>query len=447
MEDIDYGVIEELIRSGKRDDLKKVVTNSEVGTLARIIDQLVERDKIKFYLYIPTKKSSDVLLEVGQYSRKYILKSLKDKYIVGMIKDIESDDSADILGEVPPHKAKRIIANLPEDKQDAIAPLIKYEEDTAGGLMQSELISLQSPMNVKDALLNVRNKFKGVEGVNYIYVVDKKNKLKGVVTIQELLSAKRTARLSQIMKKDLVKLTPDLDTERVAEIFRKHDIYTLPVVDFDERLLGRVTVDDVLDVMEDEATEDMYKIAGVHPDEHLFDPVKNSIKRRLPWLTLNLGTAFVGALIVSFFSSTLEAVIILAAFMPMIAGLGGNSGTQTLTVIIRGLALNQIDSSNARKLIFRESFIGMVNGMFLGSIMGVVASIWQSNYTLGFVIFAAMTISLSLAGFIAASVPLMLKSFKIDPAIASSVFITASIDIIGFFSFLGIASLLVGWLV
>ncbi|MBD3164289.1 magnesium transporter [Candidatus Woesearchaeota archaeon] len=431
----------------ERNKLRKHISKYDIPMLAIIIDQLDEAQKLKFYLLLPTKISSDVLLEVSQHSRKYILKSLKDKYIVSLIEKAESDDSADILGEVPEQKAKRIMEHLPRKKKDALEPLIRYGEDTAGGLMQSELIALKSGITVKEALDTAKKKVKYIEAANYIYVVDSQDRLKGVVTIRDLISFNQRKKLSQIMNRDLVKLRPQMDKEKVAEIFKNEDILALPVVDSRNKLLGRVTIDDVLDVMEEEATEDMYKIAGVHPDENIFDPFTKSVKRRLPWLMLNLGTAFLAALVVSSFTDTLQAVVILAAFMPIIAGLGGNSGTQTLTLIVRGFALNQLSTDNYRKILFKEISIGIVNGMILGAIMGIVAYLWQGNAVLGFVIFTAMTISLTLAGFIATSVPVLLKVLKIDPAVASSVFITASIDIVGFFSFLGIASLLISWLV
>ncbi len=444
---LDVNLIMNLLGKEKIDVLRKIIREAETPDLALLIDQIKDKDKIKVYLLIPTKASSEVLLEVSQHSRKFILKSLKDKYIISMIEEADSDDSADILGEVPEHKAKRIMANLPDEKKEAVAPLIEHEEDTAGGIMQSELIALQSNIRVKDAIDMAKKKMERVEGTNYIYIIDNKERLKGVVTIQDLITANSTKKLHQIMKKDVVKLKPDLDKEEVAEIFMNEDILALPVVGKDGKLLGRVTIDDVLDVIEDEATEDMFKIAGVHPDENVFDPLGKSIKRRLPWLIVNLGTAFLAALTVSLFTDTLQAVVILAAFMPIIAGLGGNSGTQVLTLIVRGIALNQLSPSNYRKIVLKEFAIGMINGMFLGLVMGIVAAIWQANIMMGVVIFLAMTISITMAGFIATSVPLLLEKLKIDPAVASSVFITASVDIIGFFSFLGIATLMLNWLV
>lgn len=444
---LDINLIRRLLTEENADKLRKIISEAYIPDLAVVIDQLKDKDKIKFYLLIPTKMSSEVLLEVSQHSRKFILKSLKDKYIVSMIEAAKSDDSADILGGVPEHKVRRIFEFLPKKKKEAIAPLIKHEEDTAGHLMQPELIALQSNIKVQDAVDIAKDELKEIEGVNYIYIVNSKERLKGVVSIQMLISADPKKKLNQIMNKDVVKLKPELDKEKVAEIFMNEDILALPVVDNKGKLLGRVTVDDVLDVMEEEATEDMFKIAGVHPDANVFDPFKKSLKRRLPWLLLNLATLMLAVITVSFFKDTLQAVIILAAFMPIVAGLGGNAGTQTLTLIVRGIALHQLNSSSYKKVLFKEISLGMVNGMIIGIVIGLIAYLWQGNVMLGVVLFLAMTITLVVAGIVGTSAPLILEFFKIDPAIASSVFITAITDVIGFFSFLGIATLLIQWMV
>jgi len=249
------------------------------------------------------------------------------------------------------------------------------------------------------------------------------------------------------MNKDVVTLRPDLDKEKVAEIFRQEDILALPVVDSNKKILGRVTVDDVLDVVEDEATEDMFKLAGVHPDENIFDPISKSLKRRLPWLMVNLGTTILAALTIALFFETLQAVVILAAFMPIIAGMGGNAGTQTLALVIRAIALNQLTYASTRKVILKEATVGLLNGLIIGLMMAIIATLWMQNIVIGIIILLAMTISLIVAGFLGASVPMTLKFFKVDPAVASSVFITTFTDIIGFFSFLGIATLLMQWLI
>ncbi|MBU0615506.1 MAG: magnesium transporter [Nanoarchaeota archaeon] len=437
--------LKEFLEQNKTAKLKQIITKNQDQEVAMLIDQLDNKNKVKLYLLIPTKRASEVLWEVSQYSRKIILRSLKNKYIASVIEKTESDDSADILGEVSERAAKKIIEQLPEEKKEAIVPLTKYEEDTAGSLMKSELVSISDKVTVQKAIEALKKE--DLVNINYVYIVDQTDKLKGVVTLNELITASPNQYVSSIMKKRLITLDANMDTGDVAEIFRREDIVALPVVDQQGRLLGRITVDDILDLVHEEATEDMFKFAGVNPNESAYDPLFDSIKKRLPWLILNLGTAFLAALTVSMFTDTLQAVVILAAFMPIVAGLGGNSGTQTLTLIVRGLALNQLSPASYRKIVLKEISVGIIHGMILGSIMGTIATIWQGNVMIGLTIFMAMTISITLAGFIATSVPMLLKKLKIDPAIASSVFITATTDIIGFFSFLGIATFFLQYLV
>jgi len=233
----------------------------------------------------------------------------------------------------------------------------------------------------------------------------------------------------------------------VAKIFKDEDIMALPVVDKKGILLGRVTVDDVIDVLEEEATEDMFRIAGVDPDEHVYDPMRRSIKKRLPWLILNLVTTTLAALVIVLFRGTLESLVILAAFLPIIAGMGGNAGTQTLTLMIRGIALNQIHSKSFKKLLFKEMGVGVFNGFVTGVIMAVIVVLWLQKISVGIVIVSSMTITLLVSGFLGVSIPLLLKSMKVDPAIASSVFITTFVDVVGFFAFLGIAQLLLHYII
>ncbi|MBW2989376.1 magnesium transporter [Candidatus Woesearchaeota archaeon] len=439
--------VKELLEKDDADKIKKVIEETESHDLAALINQLNDRNKIKFYLLLPTSISSDVLLELSKHSRKFILKSLKDKYIASIIEKTESDDSADILGEFSEKKMRNIFAKLTKKKKEAVEELIKYEEDTAGGLMQSELLELPGTIKVSEAINLIKKKIKDVEGVNYVYITDSKDRLKGVITIQGLITHDQNKRLYQIMKKEVIKVRPELDKEKVAEIFRKEDLLAVPVVDKKGLLLGRVTVDDVLDVMGDEATEDMFKIAGMHPDESVFDPMRKSLKSRLPWLTVNLLTVLVAAFVVSIFQDTLQRLIILAAFLPVIAGMGGNAGTQTLTLVVRGIALNQLNLKNYKKVLFKEIMLGLINGLAIGVLTGVIAYFWIGNYMIGVVIILAMVIDLIVAGLVGTCIPLLLKWFKVDPAVASCIFITTFTDIIGFFSLLGIATLLIHWLV
>ncbi|MBR9699900.1 magnesium transporter [Candidatus Woesearchaeota archaeon] len=447
MAHIDVSFVTGLLDTKQDVQLRKLIKNSEIPDLAILIDQLKERHKIKFYLLFPSKISSEVLLEVSSHSRRFILKSMKDKYIVSMIEETASDDSADILSEVPEHKLPHILQRLTKKKQEALEPIMKHEEDTAGHLMQSELIEVYQSILVKDAIEQVKKQLSKVEGVNYVYAVDSNHRLKGVVTIHNLFTSSPQKKIAQIMNKNVVTLRPELKKKKVADVFMKEDIHVLPVVNKKGVIRGIVTVDDVLDVIEEEATEDMFQLAGVHPDESPFDPLSKSLKRRLPWLVINLGTSVLAGLTVAAFADTLGALVILAAFLPIIAGMGGNAGTQTLTLIVRGLALNQLTLHNYQKVLLKEVLLGLLNGLITGLVLAIGVYFWLGNIFISLVLLMAMTINLVVAGLIGTSVPIILKRFKVDPAVASSIFLTTFTDVIGFLAYLGIATLFLHWIV
>jgi len=259
-------VVSELLDKGKNSRIRSIIAEATVADIAILINQLPNPQKIPFYLLLPGKMSSDVLLELSLHSRKFILKSLKDKYIISIIEKTESDESVDILEEVAQSRVRRILNKLTKKKKEAIAPLIKYEEDTAGGIMQTELVALSGSTKLKEAISIVKKEFATVEAINYVYVIDKQRKLRGVASIKELFIANQSKSLFQVMNKDVIKLNPSLDKEEVANIFRQQDLLALPVVDGKGKLLGRVTIDDVLDVLQEEVSEDMFKIAGVNPE-------------------------------------------------------------------------------------------------------------------------------------------------------------------------------------
>jgi magnesium transporter len=237
------------------------------------------------------------------------------------------------------------------------------------------------------------------------------------------------------------KVTADVDQEEVARIFQRYDLLSLAVVDKDERLLGRITIDDVVDIIEDEIFEDFYKVAGVHADERALDHPARSVRMRIPWLVVNLGTAFLAASVVRYFSDTIQAMVILAVCMPVVAGMGGNAATQTIAVVVRGLSLGELDLRHARRILLKETIVGLVNGALLGLAAAVIAYLLGINYTIGILLFLAMTTNLIIAGLAGSVIPLFLKWCRADPALSASVFVTACTDIGGFFSFLGLAAL------
>jgi len=282
--------------------------------------------------------------------------------------------------------------------------------------------------------------------VFYLYVVDERGHLVGVVSLRRLLLVSPETPLKRIMTTDLISARVDMDQEEVARQVASYNLLAIPVVDEENKLVGVITVDDIIDVIKDEATEDIYRLAGVAGDERAFTPAGESLRKRLPWLGVNLGTAFLAAFVVSLFEGTIERITALAVFMPIVAGMGGNAATQTLTVIVRGIALGELTWSNARKALLKEALVGMGNGVILGVVAAAVVWATRGNPVLGLVLCAAMIINMFVAATAGTLVPLGLRAANVDPALASSVFITTLTDVFGFFSFLGLATLLMRYI-
>jgi magnesium transporter len=280
-----------------------------------------------------------------------------------------------------------------------------------------------------------------VENIHYAFVIDSKNKLLGRLDITKLLWQSAQARAKDIMDTDIITADVELDQEQVAHLFRKYDLYILPVIDKQGHLLGRITVDDVIDVIDEEASEDAYKMVGLESEDKVFTKPLNSVRKRLPWLTLNLFTALIVSSVVGIFENTIQQLSVLAVLMPIVAGLGGNSGTQTLTVITRGIALGELTIHNTFRAILKEIGVGVINGIIIGSFATVIAYFLKGNLMLGIILGAAMICNMFIAGLMGSLIPIIMKSLKIDPALASSVIITMLTDIGGFASFLGFATI------
>jgi magnesium transporter len=283
--------------------------------------------------------------------------------------------------------------------------------------------------------------------VFYLYVVDERRHLVGVVSLRRLLLVSPETPLKRIMTSDLISARVDMDQEEVARQVAAYNLLAIPVVDEENKLVGIITVDDVIDVIKDEATEDIYRLAGVSGDERVFTPAGESLRKRLPWLGVNLGTAFLAAGVVSLFTNTIDALPVLAVFMPIVAGMGGNAATQTLTVIVRGIALGELTFANSRKALLKEASVGIGNGVVLGLVAATVAWLTRGDPILGMVLGAAMIINMFVAATAGVLIPLGLRAAKVDPALASAVFITTMTDVFGFFSFLGLATVFARYLV
>ena len=433
--------IHELIEEGVEYGLLEKLTRLHPSDIARVIERLNPETKREVFNLLQTDTASDVILEVNDASRGHILEGMDEEKLTDMVEEMESDDAADLISDLPEDVADSVLEHISKAGAEEVQKLLGYPEDTAGGIMQAEFVAVREDSTVGRVIEHLRTVAEEVGEVHSIFVVSREKRLVGSVPLSRLILARPDTAISTIMETEFPKVTPDYDQEEVARIFKKYDIVALPVVDNEGRLIGRITVDDVVDVMEREASEDFYRMAGVSHDEKVSDPVFKSFKRRCGWLTINLATAILAASVVGLFQDTIQALVILAVYMPIVAGMGGNAGTQTITVIVRGLALGELEFGTAKKALIKEVYLGLANGIATGIMAALVSYWWNGNYMLGVVICLAMIINLMIAGLTGTLIPLLLKWVRVDPALASSVFVTTFTDVGGFFSFLGLATL------
>ncbi|MDR1433266.1 MAG: magnesium transporter [Puniceicoccales bacterium] len=384
---------------------------------------------------------SAVLAEMDAEDSAEIISEMRDAKAIKILNSLALDDAADMFRELDEDDRNRLLTKMPPIASAALQNLLTYEHDTAGGVMNPHVSALTIHMTIDEAIEFLRNSKDFAENIDSLYVVDEKKHLVGVLNVQKLLWTDPNIKIGTIMCENVEGIcTPEQDKETVAHIMAKNHCNTLPVVDGQRRLIGIITHDDVIDILRDEATEDIQKLHGAGGDETIHDGVWYSISKRTPWLVINLCIAFVTASVIQFFEHKIAQRTILAVFMVMITGLSGNSGAQTLAISIRGLALGTYKSLDSPGIIFRETLKGLSNGIIVGFIAGIVTGIWGHDPMVGVVVFVAMILNMGLSGFVGSCIPVLLTRLKCDPAQSSYIFLTSIADIAGMFIFLGIGS-------
>ncbi len=418
----------------------RIVNDMHAADIGRILSALQADEAVELFKYLEPDLASQVLLEIDERLRKALISSISSSELIEVVEEMETDDATDIISELPVEDAKRLLDGIEKADSIELKKLLVYPSTSAGGKMQAELVAVTEDTTVEKTIEEVRRKAQDIENISNVFVVDSARRLKGIVSLDKLILASPATRIIEIADTDPLKVNTDMDQEEVAKIFQKYDLVTMPVIDKDGRLAGRITVDDVVDVIEEEIFEDFYKMAGLHLEARVLDPPMRSIGMRLPWLLINLATAFLAASVVRLFQDTIQQFVILAVLMPIVAGMGGNAATQTITIVVRGLALGELLPKNAARLIFKEALVGLANGFITGVAASVVAYMLGANVMIGLLLFLAMTANLIIAGLSGSVIPLLLRWRKIDPAISSSIFVTTCTDIGGFFTFLGLAT-------
>jgi magnesium transporter len=434
-------LLTKLLRHGAYPQLRKIVDKTLAADIAPVLPLLLEEDRKRILsLLIEAGKAARALLDLDDPDLREIVDSIDDATLAAICSSSAPDDAADLLDTVDEERRQRILELLGSTQGAKLESLLEGEEESAGSLMNTEFLALDEEMTVAQAISAIRE-YPRKESFFYVYCVDSDGHLVGVLSLRSLILANPSALLRDIMVQSVVRTQIDSAPEEVAQVVSKYDLLSVPVVDLQNRLVGVVTVDDVLDVIQEQAEEDLLHLAGVDASERIATPASTSFKMRFPWLAVNLATAFLAAWVVSRFEGTIQRWTALAVFMPIVAGMGGNAGTQTLTVFVRALALGEVDWRSGWQPVGKQALVGLANGAAIGTMAMLIVGYWTDNWIVAVILFAAMVINMVVSGIAGGLVPLALERFGFDPAIASSIFVTTFTDVAGFFCFLGLATL------
>ena len=410
--------------------------------IARLLEAMEPRNREILWRMVDQEDEGEVLKELVEDIRQNFINEMDTNQIIAATQDLELDDLADILTDLPDQITDEVIRALDREDQIRLESVISYGEDTAGGLTNPNILSIRRGLNIKGLIRYLRSLEKLPENTNYIYVINRSNEYIGSVKLVDLFTEDADTSIEEIMDSEITPISASSSADQVITTFQNLDLISLPVVDKKNRLLGEITVDDVVDIIQDQANSEIFNMAGLDDEDDIFAPVLISSKRRAVWLGANLFTAFVVASAVSLFQSTIDQIVILAVLMPIVASMGGVAGNQTLILVIRGIAMGKIQRSNALRLLSKEMMISLVNGFFWAIIVSFFAVlIFQTSWEIGIIVGASMLLNIFASAIAGVTIPFVLKRVGIDPALASGVMMTTLTDVLGFVTFLGLATL------
>jgi magnesium transporter len=443
-EAINEKLIEEVkgyIRQENRSLLENFIDNMRPADLADLIEHLEPDERLFIFKLLEPEGAGEVLVEIEAPVQESIISGLDNEAISEIVEELDSDDAADLVGDLPAERAREVIKAVGDDVSEELEKLLPYEEDTAGGIMALEFVAIRADATVRDAIETIRGKREEVENLYYIWVVDDFERLVGLISLKDLLLESPDRKISEIMNTEVISAQTNTDQEEVAHLVKKYDLVSIPVVDERYRLVGRITHDDIIDVLEEEADEDISLMAGVIKQEIAEESPLKISRARLPWLIAGLLGGILAAVVINQFEASLERVLALAFFFPVIMAMGGNTGTQAATVAVRGMATGDISLVNIGKRLWVEMKVAFVNGVICGVLLGLIVGFWISDYRMGSVVATALILIILNSGFIGAAVPLVLKRWNIDPAIATGPFVTTLNDILSLLIYLGLVTI------
>lgn len=414
---------------------------------AHILETMDEEEAVEILKALPPSLSAQIFRYLEVHYAAKLLKEAPPDTSKEIVSRLEPQNGAAIFRNIPDDIRKKLLEHLPEKTRRQIRELLIYPRDSVGSIMSTDFLALHTDIKVKDAIEKIRSMAHTKSPASYVYIIDSDNHLVGVLNMRDLLLADENATLESVMIKDVFSLNAFTDREEAANEVARRRFFAAPVVDNENHLLGIVKADQLINQIQDEATEDIQKMFGAGGDERISSPISFSLKKRLPWLHINLATAFLAASVVNLFEDIIAKITVLAVFLPIVAGQGGNAGSQSLAVVMRGLIMREISTKEIKRLVFRETKIGILNGVATGTVTALISWLWKGNAILGLVIGLAMVVNLAIAGLAGALIPVSMKAIGLDPAQSSSIILTTITDVVGFFAFLGLAVMFQGLLV
>lgn len=437
--------IKELLGGGREDRLAAVLEEAHPADVSSVIRELPLTDQVRVFRLLAPERAGSVLSELDDPTARELLRALEETEVTRILERMPSDDVVEVVEELPKEEAEKILDLMEEEKSEEVQELLEFSEGTAGRLMSPGFVAVHEGTTVGEAIDHIR-KSKSGDDAFYLYVVDDHEHLVGLVPLHRLLTANPAIPIHVIRNEDVPCVSVDTDQEEVARLVQRYDLIQIPVVDASRRLRGTISVDDVIDVIHEEATEDIQRLGGASGDETVLDPPQAVFTKRLTWRLINLGTAVLAASVIGLFESSIKSLAMLAVFMPIVASMGGIGTTQTATVVVRGIALGEMTRSVLKRVLWKEIWLGFTTGAANALVMFAIAYAWKGQALLSLILGAALLFNMLVAAVVGTLIPVALKTFRIDPAIASSVIITTFTDVFGFFSFLGLATLLIHFL-
>ena len=433
--------LSQAIDSGSLYQIRQMIKTLPTAGIAHLIESSPPKTRSVLWQLIDKDSEGEVIQYLNEDLQNDILRELNAEQVAELTEGLETDDLADILQQLPQQVTSQVLQAMGQQDRHRVETVLSYDEDTAGGLMNTDTITVRRNHTVELVLRYLRRHESIPEMTDNILVVNRDDELLGILPLREVLVSDPNTSVREVMREDIEAIPVDMEATQIAQLFEQHDWVSAPVVDNNEKLLGRITIDDVVDVIRDSTEHSLMSMAGLDEEDDTFAPIIKTAKRRSLWLGVNLMTAVLASIVIYLFQDTIDQVVYLAILMPIVANMGGVAGTQTLTLVIRSLALGHISPSNSRWLLTRELGVAVLNGALWAFVISLIAFMWYGDLLLSYIIASAMLINLVTAALAGAYLPLFLKRIKIDPALAGSVALTTVTDSIGFFAFLGLAQI------